>query len=49
MKNKKELYTNDFFGSLSDWKRPTEQIKEEMKKGWQRTSFTSTKSEFLRK
>ncbi|MBI2151589.1 AbrB/MazE/SpoVT family DNA-binding domain-containing protein [Candidatus Woesearchaeota archaeon] len=25
----------EFFGLLSDWKRPTEEIKKDMKKGWE--------------
>ncbi len=25
----------EFFGFLSHWKRPTEEIKKEMKKGWE--------------
>ncbi len=31
---KKRHFAKEFFGILSDWKKPTEQIKEEMKKGW---------------
>ncbi|MDP3728032.1 MAG: AbrB/MazE/SpoVT family DNA-binding domain-containing protein [bacterium] len=31
---RKKRTAKDFFGMLSNWKRPTEEIKEEMKKGW---------------
>jgi len=31
---KKRHFAKEFFGILSGWKRPTEQIKEGMKKGW---------------
>lgn len=31
---KKRHFVKEFFGILSDWKRPTQEIKEEMKKGW---------------
>jgi len=32
---KKRHYAREFFGMLSDWKRPTDEIKKEMKKGWE--------------
>lgn len=31
---KKRHFAREFFGVLSDWKKPTDKIKEEMKKGW---------------
>ena len=31
---KKRHFAREFFGILSDWKKPTDKIKEEMKKGW---------------
>lgn len=31
---KKKHLAKEFFGVLADWKRPTKEIKEEMKKGW---------------
>ena len=31
---KRQHYAKELFGLLSDWKRPTEDIKKEMKKGW---------------
>ena len=31
---KKKHTANEFFGLLSNWRRPTEDIKKEMKKGW---------------
>ena len=31
---KKRHFAREFFGLLSDWKKPTDKIKEEMKKGW---------------
>ncbi|MBI1970634.1 AbrB/MazE/SpoVT family DNA-binding domain-containing protein [Candidatus Woesearchaeota archaeon] len=32
---KRRHYAREFFGMLSDWKRPTDEIKKEMKKGWE--------------
>lgn len=31
---KKKHLAKEFFGLLSGWERPTDKIKEEMKKGW---------------
>lgn len=31
---KKRHYAKEFFGIFSQWKKPTQQIKDEMKKGW---------------
>lgn len=31
---KKRHFAKEFFGILSDWKKSTDTIKEEMKKGW---------------
>lgn len=31
---KKRHYAKEFFGILSQWKKPTQQIKDEMKSGW---------------
>lgn len=31
---KKKHLAKEFFGLLPGWKRPTEEIKKEMKKGW---------------
>ena len=31
---KKRHFAREFFGLLSDWKKPTDKIKEGMKKGW---------------
>ncbi|MBS3123222.1 hypothetical protein J4437_01165 [Candidatus Woesearchaeota archaeon] len=31
----KKHKVKEFFGLLSDWKRPTDEIKKEMKKGWE--------------
>ena len=32
---KKKHLAREFFGMLSDWKRPTQEIKNEMRKGWE--------------
>ena len=32
---KKKHSAKEFFGMLAGWKRPTDEIKTEMKKGWQ--------------
>lgn len=34
LKIKKKHLAKEFFGLLSGWERPTDKIKEEMKKGW---------------
>ena len=31
---KKKLQVSDVFGILKSWKRPTQEIKDELKKGW---------------
>jgi len=31
---KKKHKAQEFFGLLKDWKKPTDQIKQELKKGW---------------
>lgn len=31
---KKKVLAKEFFGILHDWKKPTDVIKKEMKKGW---------------
>lgn len=31
---KKKHKAEDFFGMLTDWKRPTDEIKKKMKEGW---------------
>ena len=31
---KKRHFAREFFGILSGWRKPTDTIKEEMKKGW---------------
>ncbi len=31
---KKKHLAGEFFGVLAGWKRPTQEIKEEMRKGW---------------
>lgn len=31
-----EFLAKSVFGSLNDWKRQTEEIKKEMKKGWKK-------------
>lgn len=32
--NKKAHKAKEFFGILSNWKTPTEELKKEMKEGW---------------
>jgi len=31
---RKQVLVKDLFGVLKDWKRPTQEIKDEMRKGW---------------
>ncbi|MBI2647542.1 hypothetical protein HYW99_03625 [Candidatus Woesearchaeota archaeon] len=31
---KKRILAKEFFGLLKDWKRPTQEIKDEMRAGW---------------
>mgnify|MGYP001597586535 CR=1 FL=1 len=31
---KKKLLVSEVFGTLKGWKRPTQEIKDEMRKGW---------------
>ncbi|MBS3101728.1 AbrB/MazE/SpoVT family DNA-binding domain-containing protein [Candidatus Woesearchaeota archaeon] len=35
---KKRPLAKDFFGLLKDWKRPTQEIKDEMRAGWMSAS-----------
>jgi|GEM_PF-5731068 len=34
IKIRKEDKAQEFFGLLKDWKKPTAQIKQELKRGW---------------